>query len=154
MTDTHVVDCIHATASIPASLQGRLIWPLNVSPFHASARQFQITNVRDSAFCDAPRSHSKGSHPGENYSSRGTCPTSTLLVGGGSSKCGLLLRPPSLLTGGLGGELWGRSQTAGPQLYHPWSCDLREMRGAAPGWIRLDAQRHLVRETCMISCSI
>ena len=38
MMEAQVVGCIRTTARIPARLQGRLIWPLNVSPTHASAR--------------------------------------------------------------------------------------------------------------------
>ena len=82
------------------------------------------STARNSARRDAPRSHSEVLHLGNNDSSRGTCRTSAVLVGGGSSECGLLLEPSSVLNGGLGGELWRKSLTSGSRLRHTWNHGL------------------------------
>ena len=112
--------------AFPASFQGRLIWPLNVSPSFASARHIfpekkaLLVTVPDAM----PRDRIPRCYTLLITTAQAARVARPRLVGGGSSECGLLLEPSSVLNGGLGGELWRKSLTAGSRLRHTWNHGL------------------------------
>ena len=113
--------------SLAASIHPSRAFHASSHPFNLASDRASSTTGRDSVRRDTSRSHSTWSPLVTSTTSRGTCRTSAMLEGGGSSECGMLLERPKLIRG------LGKTHGGAISRLRVRDCAVPGTAGTAPG---------------------